>query len=86
MRKFEPELYIDISMGAEVSKALAGHPSLPNSCRKYEEDLSPSSEALQEPCTAKATIYCAAGLAADVGSVVARHAVGRNLSGRSLIG
>jgi molybdopterin-synthase adenylyltransferase len=57
VKKFEPELYLDTRMGAEVGKVLVVHPSLPNSCRKYEEDLYPSSEAFQAPCTAKATIY-----------------------------
>ena len=81
VRKFEPELYIDTRMGAEVGKVLVVHPSLPGSCRKYEEEMYPSSEAFQAPCTAKATIYCAAGLAACVGSIVAGYAVGRQVRG-----
>ena len=81
VKKYEPELYIDTRMGAEVGKVLVVHPSLPASCRKYEEELYPSSEAFQAPCTAKATIYCAAGLAAYVGSMVAGYAVGRQVQG-----
>jgi molybdopterin-synthase adenylyltransferase len=81
VKKFEPELYIDTRMGAEVGKVLVVHPSLPNSCRKYEGDLYPSSEAFQAPCTAKATIYCAAGLAAYAGSTVAGNSVGRQVRG-----
>ncbi len=81
VKKFAPELYIDIRMGAEVGKVLVVHPSLPNFCRKYEEELYPSSEAFQAPCTAKATIYCAAGLAAYVGAMVAGYAVGRQVRG-----
>ena len=81
VKKFEPELYIDTRMGAEVGKVHVVHPSLPNSCRKYEEDLYPSSEAFHAPCTAKATIYCAAGLAAYVGATVAGYAVGRQVRG-----
>ena len=81
VKKFEPELYLDTRMGAEVGKVLVVHPSLPTSCRKYEEDLYPSSEAFQAPCTAKATIYCAAGLAAYVGALVAGYAVGRDVRG-----
>ena len=65
----------------EVGKVLVVHPSLPASCRKYEEDLYPSTEALQAPCTAKATVYCAAGLAAYVGSFVGGYAVGRQVRG-----
>jgi len=81
VKKFEPELYIDARMGAEVGKIHIVHPSLPTSCRKYESDLYPSSEAFQAPCTAKATIYCAAGLAAFIGSMVAGYAVGRQVKG-----
>ncbi len=81
VKKFEPELYIDTRMGAEVGKVLVVHPSLPNPCRSYEEDLHPSSEAFQAPCTAKATIHCAAGLAAYVGATVAGYAVGRPVRG-----
>jgi len=81
VKKFEPELYIDARMGAEVGKVLVVHPSRPNSCRKYEEDLYPSSEAFQAPCTEKATMYCAGGLAAFVGAAVAGYAVGRETKG-----
>jgi len=81
VKKFEPELYIDTRMGAKVGKVHVVHPSLPTSCRKYEEDLYPSSEAFQAPCTAKATIYCAAGLAAYVGAIVAGYAGGRDVRG-----
>ena len=61
----------------EVGKIHVVHPSDPSSCRRYEEDLYPSSEALHAPCTAKATVYCAAGLGAFVGGVVAGFALGR---------
>ena len=81
VKKYEPELYIDTRMGAEVGKVLVVHPSLPNSCRKYGEDLYPSSEAFQAPCTAKATVYCAAGLAAYVGSILAGYSISRELRG-----
>jgi molybdopterin-synthase adenylyltransferase len=81
VKKFEPELYIDTRMGAEVGKVLVVHPSLPGSCRKYEEEIYPSSEAFQAACTARATIYCACGLAAYVGAAVAGYAVGRQIRG-----
>jgi hypothetical protein len=68
-------------MGAEVGKVLVVHPSLPASCRKYQEELYPSSEAFQAPCTAKATVYCASGLAAYVGSLVGGYAVERQIRG-----
>ena len=79
VKKFEPELYLDARMGAEVGKVLVVEPSLLSSSRKYEEELYPSSEAFQAPCTAKATIYCACGLAAYIGSMVAGYAIGRKV-------
>ena len=63
-------LYVDARMGAEVGKVLTIRPNDPDDVRAYEEELYPSSEALQAPCTARATIYCAAGLAAFISSTV----------------
>ena len=81
VKKYNPDLYLDARMGAEVGKILAVQPSDPNSRRKYEEDLYPSSEAFQAPCTAKATVYCAAGLAAYICSMVAGYVNGRKVEG-----
>ena len=81
VKKYEPELYIDTRMGAEVGKVLVVHPSLSNSCRKYEEDLYPSNEAYHAPCTAKATIYCAAGLASFIGAIISAHINNRRPAG-----
>jgi len=81
VKKFKPELYIDVRMGAEVGKVLVVRPGDPASCRKYEEDLYPSSEAFQAPCTAKATLYCVGGLAAFIGAIVAGFATGRKMEG-----
>jgi len=81
VKKYNPALYIDARMGAEVGKILVVQPSDPNSRRKYEEDLYPSSEAFQAPCTAKATVYCAAGLAAYICSMVAGYVNGRKVEG-----
>jgi len=63
-------LYLDARMGAEVGKVLAIRPRDQEDARAYEDDLYPSSEALQVPCTARATIYCATGLAAFIASTV----------------
>lgn len=63
-------LYLDARMGAEVGKVLAIRPSDPEDVRAYEEELYPSSDALQAPCTARATTYCATGLAAFIASTV----------------
>jgi hypothetical protein len=81
VKKYRPDLYLDSRMGAEVGKVLVVTPSDPTSCRKYEEDLYPSSEALHAPCTAKATIYCAAGLAAYVGAMIGAYVNGRKVEG-----
>ena len=81
VKKFEPELYFDARMGAEVGKVLVVRPADPASCRKYEGNLYPSSEAFQAPCTAKATMYCAGGLAAFICSMVAGCANGRQVRG-----
>ncbi len=81
VKKLKPDLYLDARMGAEVGKVLPVTPSDPASCRHYEEDLYPSTEALPAPCTAKATIYCAAGLAAYVGAMVGAYVNGRKVEG-----
>ena len=81
VKKLKPELYLDARMGAEVGKIHIVHPSDPASCRRYEEDLYPSSEAFHATCTAKATVYCAAGLGAFIGGVVAGYVNGRRVEG-----
>ena len=43
----------------------------------YEETLHPSSEAYRAPCTARATMYCASGLAAFIAAQVANYASDR---------
>lgn len=68
------ELYVDARMGAEVGKIITVLPNVVSSVENYEkEELYPSSEAVQAPCTAKATIYCAAGLSAFVAATIANH-------------
>ncbi len=81
VRKFKPDLYIDARMGAEVGKVHVVQPHDPTSCRRYEADLYPSSEAFHAPCTAKATVYCAAGLAAYIAAIVAGYVNGRQVRG-----
>jgi glycine/D-amino acid oxidase-like deaminating enzyme len=81
VKKYRPDLYLDARMGAEVGKVLVATPSSPVSCRAYEEELYPSSEAFQAPCTAKATTYCAAGLSAFIASMVARYIRGHPVTG-----
>jgi len=68
-----PALYIDARMGAEVGKLHC----VGQFGSWYEDTLYPSSEALHAPCTARATMYCASGLAAFIASQVAQYASDR---------
>jgi molybdopterin/thiamine biosynthesis adenylyltransferase len=68
-----PALYIDARMGAEVGKVHCVGPF----SSWYEDTLYPSSEAHRAACTAKATMYCASGLAAFITSQVANYASDR---------
>lgn len=68
-----PSLYVDARMGAEVGtvKCVGPYGSW------YDDTLYTSAEALHAPCTAKATMYCASGLAAFIASQVANYASDR---------
>ena len=68
-----PALYVDARMGAEVGKVHC----VGRFASWYEDTLYPSSEAHRAPCTAKATMYCASGLAAFIVSQVANYASDR---------
>ena len=68
-----PSLYVDARMGAEVGTVKCVGPF----GSWYEDTLYPSSEALHAPCTARATMYCASGLAAFIASQVAQYASDR---------
>jgi len=78
-------LYLDVRMGAEVGKVLAVRPQDPMSVADYETDLYPSSEAFQTSCTAKATVYCAAGLATFVAAKVGKVVLGRPYRNRIVV-
>ncbi len=68
-----PALFVDGRMGAEVGKVLC----VGSFGSWYEETLHPSSEAYRAPCTARATMYCASGLAAFIAAQVANYASDR---------
>ena len=68
-----PALYVDARMGAEVGKVMC----VGAFATWYEETLHPSSEAFRAPCTARATMYCASGLAAFIAAQVANYASDR---------
>ncbi len=68
-----PAMWIDARMGAEVGKVMC----VGAFGSWYEETLHPSSEAYRAPCTARATMYCASGLAAFIAGQVANYASDR---------
>jgi len=47
------------------------------SVNAYEEELYPSKDAFHAPCTARATTYCASGLAALVAAKVGKVLLNR---------
>ncbi len=68
-----PAMWVDARMGAEVGKVMC----VGAFGSWYEETLHPSSEAYRAPCTARATMYCASGLAAFIAGQVANYASDR---------
>ncbi len=70
-----PALYIDARMGAEVGTLRC----VGRFAGWYEDTLYPSTAAFRAPCTAKATMYCASGLAAFIAAQVANYASGRGV-------
>lgn len=78
--KHRPAIYIDGRMGAEVGNVFCVDMRSKEDQLAYEEQLFPSSEALQAPCTAQSTMYCAAGLASYIGAQVSAHLNERPMS------
>lgn len=60
------EMVIDPRMGAETSLLYIMNPHDPKDVASYEKTLYSDKDAVQERCTAKATIYCANLLAGQV--------------------
>ena len=71
---------IDSRMGAEVARVLAVKLSSLSAKRDYGRTLYRSEEALQEPCTARSTCYCASGLGAYITAKVVKLVTGRPYS------
>ena len=67
------ELYIDSRMGAQVALLYAINPADPEEVGEYEKTLYPSSEAMQERCTARAIIYTVLGLSAQICRLVKKY-------------
>ena len=75
LKMLQPALYIDSRMGAEVGMVKC----VGLASGWYEDTLYTSEEALPAPCTAKATMYCASGLAALIAAQVANYASDREI-------
>jgi hypothetical protein len=73
------QLYIDSRMGAEVMRVYSVNPTDKFQCNSYEENLYPSSEALQERCTAKTIMYTVLSLASLLANQVKKFLVGDEL-------
>ena len=69
--------YLDTRMGAEVGRILVVNPLDPTSVAAYEPELYPSTDAFHAPCTARATVYCACGLASLVAAKVGKVVLAR---------
>jgi len=74
-----PKLYIDMRMGAEIGQIFYVNPWSPGSKRQYEANLFPSDEAVEAPCTERATKYCATGITSFAAGGVANYLRGEAL-------
>ena len=72
-------LFIDARMGALYGEIYSINLANPHSLKEYEQTLFDDSEGYQEPCTRKATIFCAQGMAAWIASVVADYLSGEEV-------
>jgi hypothetical protein len=73
------KLYLDSRMGAEVMRVFSVNPIDHFQCSKYEQNLYPSTEALQERCTAKTIMYTVLSLASLLANQVKKFLVGDEL-------
>ncbi len=74
VERYRPKLYIDSRMGARISQVFS---IFDGENEGYKANrLFPPEEAEEERCTAKSTIYGAAGTAAMICSVVNRYILG----------
>ena len=73
------DLFIDARMGAEVARVFTVDPTDPDDLRGYQANLHSSEEAFQAPCTARATVYCSAGISALIASAVRQHVAGERV-------
>lgn len=74
-KAFQTQLIIDPRMGAETALLHTYSPLNPKEISEYQKTLYSDSEAIQEACTRKATIYTALSLAGIVCTVVKQFLV-----------
>jgi hypothetical protein len=67
---FGVKLYIDGRMGAEFAACYAMKLTAEKDVKAYENTLYSDEDAVQERCTAKATMYCVLSLASHIAKVV----------------
>ena len=67
--------FIDGRMAARYGQVFFVDKLHPESIEKYEKTLFSDDEAVQLPCTEKATIFCAYGLASFIGALVAKSII-----------
>lgn len=72
-------LLIDARMGGLFGEIYSVDLTDPSSIKDYEDTLFDDSESFQEPCTRKATIFCAQGMAAWITSAVADYLSGEGV-------
>jgi len=70
---FNIPLFIEARMGAEYAEVYAVDPTDPDDIEMYEKNLYPSSEATPAPCTERAIIYTAFGIACIITGVIKQH-------------
>lgn len=77
-KAFKTSLIIDPRMGAETALMYTYKPLSPLELNDYSKTLYSDSEAVQERCTAKSTIYCALGISSIICSTVKEFVVNDN--------
>ena len=72
----EARYFVDGRMGARFGKVYFVDKADPKMLKKYAGSLHSDEEGYQAPCTEKATIFCAYGLSALIGALVAKSVTG----------
>lgn len=75
-RSYDVKYYIDGRMGARAGYVFFVDLSDDESVKNYEATLFPDTEAAEEPCTERATIFCGWGLGSIIASEVSKTIIG----------